>query len=308
MARRQMPDAPTAAARPFWTPRRQTIGLIAGNGQFPLLFAEAAKKQGIAVVAVGMLGETQPDLVNQVDALTWVRVGQLGRIIRTFQRAKVTEAAMAGGVRKTRLFGGARPDWQGIRLLARCALRPDDGLLRAVAKLFEDAGIIIVDSTRYMPEALAPAGVLTQTEPTAQQWRDLHYGYEVAQEIGRLDIGQTVIVKSGAVVALEAIEGTDACIQRAGTLTGGKGAVMVKIAKPSQDMRFDVPAIGVETIRRLALAGIGVVGIEAHRTLMLQPEHVMQAAHAHGVVLVGLTPMDDAPSVQCVGTAGGGLN
>ena len=264
------------------------VGLIAGNGQFPMLFAEAAHKMRVPVVAVGMIGETQPDLAEKVDAITWVRVGQLGRMIRAFKRAGVTEAAMAGGVRKTRLFGGVRPDWRSMWLLARCAIRRDDGLLRAVAHMFEDAGIAIVASTRYMPKALAPAGVLTQTQPSAQQWRDLHYGYGVAREIGRLDIGQTVIVKAGAVVALEAIEGTDACIERAGVLTGQKGAVMVKIAKPSQDMRFDVPAIGVETIRRLASAGIGVLGIEAHRTLMLQPEHILAAAHASGVTMVGL--------------------
>ncbi len=276
------------------SPTRRAMGLIAGNGEFPLLFAQAAKKQQVPLVAVGMLGETRPELANLVEQLTWVRVGQLGRMIHVFKRAGVTEAAMAGGVRKTRLFGGMWPDWRSMWLLARCAVRRDDGLLRAVAYMFEDAGIAIVDSTRYMPEALAPPGVLTRDAPTGKQWRDLRYGYGIAREIGRLDIGQTVIVKAGAVVALEAIEGTDACIQRAGALTGGKNAVMVKIAKPSQDMRFDVPAIGVETIRNLAAAGIGVLGIEAHRTLMLQPEHVLHAAHAWGVVLVGLEPADAA--------------
>ena len=268
---------------------RQPLGLIAGNGQFPLLFAQAAQARNIPVVAVGMHGETLPAVEAAVTSMTWVRVGQLGRMIATFRRAGVERAAMAGGVRKTRLFGGVRPDWRSMWLLARCAIRRDDGLLRAVADEFERAGITIVDSTLYMPEALAPHGVLTHRAPNRQQWRDLMYGYDIAQQIGRLDIGQTVAIKAGAVVALEAIEGTDACIQRAGELTGGRGGVIVKVAKPAQDMRFDVPAIGVETIVQLQAAGIGALGVEAKRTLMLQPQRILDAANAAGISLVGLS-------------------
>lgn len=264
------------------------IGLIAGNGQFPLLFARAARARGVRVVAVAMRGETEPAIEGEVDALTWVRVGQLGRMIRAFVRAGVGEAAMAGGVRKTRLFGHARPDWLGLRVLARCAVRRDDGMLRAVAAEFERRGVRIVDSTLFMPDALAPAGVLTQAQPSPRQWQDLHYGLGVARQIGRLDIGQTVVVKDGAVVALEAIEGTDACIRRAGDLTGQRGAVVVKVAKPVQDMRFDVPAVGLATLDCLQGAGAQVLGIEAGRTLMLEPNRLIGEANRRGLVVVGL--------------------
>ena len=266
----------------------ETIGLIAGNGTFPILFARAARQKGVHVVAVAMQGETLEDINAEVDEITWVRVGQVGKTISAFKKANITQAAMAGGVRKTRLFEGARPDMTGLKLLAKNLTRPDDGMLRTFAKAFEDEGIEIVDSTLYMPEALAPKGVLTKRDPTPEQWLELDYGYTIARSVGELDIGQTVIVKSGAVVALEAIEGTDACIKRAGELTKNKGAVMVKIAKPNQDMRFDVPAIGVETLNALESAGIELLGIDAGRTLMLDKEAILLAANKRKIIIVGL--------------------
>jgi hypothetical protein len=265
-----------------------TIGLIAGNGQFPLLFARAARAQGVRVVAVGMRGETLPQLADEVDSLAWVRVGQLGRTLRLLAAAGVQRAAMAGGLDKRRLFRRARPDWVGLQLLARCALRRDDSMLRAVAAAFEQRGIGIVPSTVFMPDALAPAGVLTQTQPTPRQWQDLAYGLEVGLQIGRLDIGQTVVVREGAVVALEAIEGTDACIARAGVLTDHAGSVVVKVAKPGQDMRFDVPAIGPQTLDALQAAGARVLGIEAGRTLLLEPDKLIERADALNLSIVGL--------------------
>jgi DUF1009 family protein len=265
-----------------------SVGLIAGNGQFPILFAKAAKEQGVTVIAVGMDGETEPDIASYVDSYHLVKVGQLGKMIRIFQNASITKAAMAGGVRKTRLFGGARPDWTALKLLAQTAVRKDDGMLRAIAREFESKGIEIIDSTTYMPECLAPEGVLTGHDLDQQALTDLSYGYEVARKIGELDIGQTVIVKAGAVVALEAIEGTDACIKRAGELTERRGGVAVKVAKPEQDMRFDVPAIGVKTIENLATAGITVLGVEAGRTLMLEPQSIIERADALGITIVGL--------------------
>ena len=189
-----------------------TVGLIAGNGQFPLLFAEAARMKGMRVVAVGMEGETKPEIRDRVDECRFVKVGQLRKMIRFFNHHSVTQAAMAGGVRKTRLFGGARPDFMTLKLLARNTLRKDDGMLRAVAREFEAHGIEIIDSTLYMPECLAPAGLLAGPAPSQAAVQDLAYGLDVARQIGELDIGQTVVVKNGAVVALEAIEGTDACI------------------------------------------------------------------------------------------------
>jgi DUF1009 family protein len=181
------------------------IGLIAGNGSFPIFFARAAKKRGLTVIAVGTRGETKPEVEREVDALTWVKIGQLKKMIDAFVEGGCTQAAMAGGVRKTRLFERARPDLLAVKLLAQAAIRRDDGMLRAVAEEFEKAGVTIVDSTVYMPEALAPEGVLTKRKPEPREWQDLRYGLVIAREIGKLDIGQTVVVKDGAVVALEAI-------------------------------------------------------------------------------------------------------
>lgn len=270
------------------SPSSRIVGLIAGNGVFPQLFAKAAKEQGVTVVAVAMRGETEPAIEDCVDQLTWVRVGQIGKMIKCLKQAGVTQAAMAGGVRKTRLFDGVRPDLTAVRLLATCALRRDDGMLRALAAEYEKNGIEIIDSTRFMPEALAPAGVLTDLSPSEAIWDDLSYGLTVAREIGKLDIGQTVIVREGAVIALEAIEGTDACIQRAGKLTGYQGGVMVKVAKPEQDMRFDVPAIGVQTIKSLSQAGITALGVEAGRTLLLDPQAIVELANIRKITIVGL--------------------
>lgn len=268
-----------------------TIGLVAGNGQLPLYFARAARARGCRVVAIGLRGETSEALVDEVDELTWAAVGQLGRMVRTLRRAKVQAAAFAGGVDKRRLFARARLDWTGAQLLWRLARRQDDGVLRAVAAIFEAAGVPIVSSTCVLPELMVPAGVLGRKTPDADQWRDLQFGLEIARKVGALDVGQTAVVCRGAVVALEAIEGTDACLRRAGALTGGKGAVAVKVAKPAQDMRFDVPAIGPTTIKTLAAAGLRVLGLEAHRTLMLEPQATVAAADAAGIALVGL----DAP-------------
>ena len=267
----------------------ESVGLIAGNGQFPVLFAQAARERGIKIVAVAMEGETDPVITNHVDICLFVKVGQLGRMIRFFQKHSISRAAMAGGVRKTRLFGGARPDLTAFKLLAQSALRKDDGMLRAIAREFESKGIRIIDSTEYMPECLAPAGLLTRQSVDNETKAQLDYGYEVALKIGELDIGQTVIVKNGAVVALEAIEGTDACIERAGLLTKHSGAVAVKIAKPNQDMRFDVPAIGLTTIENLSKAGITVLGVEAQRTLFLEPQKIIERANELNITIVGLT-------------------
>jgi DUF1009 family protein len=264
------------------------LGLIAGNGVFPILFAQAAKKAGHRVVAVGHVGETDAGLADHVDTLHWVRVGQLGALIGALRKHGVMEAAMAGGIDKRRLFSHARPDWLGVKTLARLLGRRDDALLRAVAHTFECHHITIVPSTRYMPEAMTPAGVLGTVQPTSAQWLDLREGLRIAHVIGTLDIGQTVVLRDGAVVALEAIEGTDACIHRAGTLTHQVGAVVVKAAKPQQDMRFDVPAVGLKTLQAAHDAGVKVMGLEAGRTLMLNPQALIEAANTMGISLVGL--------------------
>ena len=264
------------------------IGLIAGNGAFPKLFARAAAQAGHRVVAIAHRGETAPDLQQAVDALTWVRVGQLGAIFKTFERAGVRHAAMAGGIDKRRLLGHFRPDFAGLRLLWRLARRRDDAMLKAVASTFEARGIHIISSTVFLPEVLAPVGVLGQVVPSQRVQRDLAEGLRLAVAIGALDVGQTVALKEGTVVALEALEGTDGCIERAGALTGGRGVVIVKAAKPNQDMRFDVPTIGPKTVAVAAAAGVAAIGLEAGRTLILEADETIQAANRAGVALVGL--------------------
>ncbi len=264
------------------------LGLVAGNGELPILFAQAARARNVPVVALALLGETRADLGEHVDVLHWLRLGQLGKMIRHFQRAGVEQAALAGGVPKTRLFSNLRPDWQGLRLLSSHLRRRDDDLLRGVADAFGAAGIQIIDSTALMPEVLTPAGVLSRIQPSAQQWGDLNEGLAMAHKIGALGVGQTVVVKDGAVVAMEAIEGTDACIRRAGELTGRRPAVVVKVAKPTQDMRFDVPVVGIETLAAMAAAGADVLGLEAGRTILLGPQKVLQEADRLGIALVGL--------------------
>lgn len=278
-----MPKPAPGAASPW-----SHVGLIAGNGAFPRLFARAARAAGVRVTAVALRGEADVSLVDEVDALHWVHVGQVGHMLRRLRRAGVEVAAMAGGVDKRRLFARARLDWTGARLLWRCVRRQDDDMLRAIARLFEQQGVPIVPSTCFLPRAMAPAGPLGRHLPDARERRDLQFGLEVARGVGALDVGQMAVVQRGAVVALEAIEGTDACLRRGGALGGGRGAVAVKVAKPGQDMRFDVPAVGPRTVEVAAEAGVRVLGLEAGRTLLLEPEAVRARADALGVVVIGL--------------------
>lgn len=262
----------------------QRVGLIAGNGRFPLLFARSARAQGIDVTAVAHDGETLPELNELVDAITWIKVGELERIIRTFQDAGITQAVMAGGIRKVALLEHFAPDERALRFLSRLAHFGDDVLLRGVAAELESEGIQIVPSTLFLTALLAPAGILTQQVPTEAQWRDIRHGVAVAQAIGRWDIGQSVVVQSSIVLAVEAIEGTDATIQRGGR----PGAVVVKVSKPQQDLRFDVPAVGPETVRVCATAGIAVLAVEAGTTLLLEKHDLLQQAEAAGLSVVGV--------------------
>ena len=262
----------------------QRVGLIAGNGRFPLLFARSARTQGIEVVAVAHDGETLPDLTELVGAITWVKVGELDRIIRTLQRAGVTRAVMAGGIRKAALLEHFAPDHRALGFLTRLAHFGDDALLRGLAAELESEGIEIVPSTILLSALLAPAGTLTQQQPSEAQWSDIRHGIEVAQAIGRWDIGQSVVIKSGMVLAVEAIEGTDAAIQRGGC----PGAVVVKVSKPQQDLRFDVPAVGPETVRVCSAAGIAALAVEAGKTLLLEKQDLLREADGAGLCVVGI--------------------
>lgn len=260
------------------------VGLIAGNGRFPLIFARTARSADVRVIAVAHEGETLPELRDAVDAITWIKVGELGRIIDVLHAAGVDCAVMAGGIRKAALLDHFAPDERGQRFLSHLSHWGDDVVLRGVAAEIESEGITVVASTLFLTSLLAPEGPLTRHVPSAAQWDDIRHGTAVAKAIGRWDIGQSVVVQSGMVLAVEAIEGTDTTIARGGR----PGAVVVKVSKPQQDLRFDVPAVGPETVRRCADTGIAVLALEAGKTLLLDRDDVLRLAEEAGVSIVGV--------------------
>jgi DUF1009 family protein len=265
----------------------QKIGLIAGNGTFPIAFARAAKQKGMQVIAVAHEGETLPELSQWVDGIFWIKVGQLGKLISIFKEQGVKDALMAGGIKKTRLFDGGMPDLRGMALLAKMVYKKDDSILRAVAEELESEGITIRESTLYLDSILATPGVLTKRRPTKDEQKDIDFGWHLAKEIGKLDIGQTVLVKDQAVLAVEAIEGTDEAIRRGGSLCG-QGAVVVKVCKPQQDLRFDLPAIGTQTIQTMKQVKAACLAVEAGKTIIIDKEIVVRDADAAGITMVAI--------------------
>jgi hypothetical protein len=260
--------------------------MIAGNGSFPFVFLEAAKAARLPVVVVAHEGETDPVIETLGFPVHWIRLGQVGAIFETFHDNGVTSAAFVGGVRKPKLFS-LRPDLKGMMILGRLARYHDDEVLRALAGEFEKEGITIVPSTLLLPSLAAPEGVLTRRAPSDAEWQDIRVGMEVARVIGVADIGQCLVVREKVVVAVEAIEGTDETIRRAGKF-GGPGSVVVKMAKPSQDLRFDLPSVGPETIRVMIEAKAAVLAIEAEKTLIFDRQEVLSLANGGGLSLVGI--------------------
>jgi UDP-2,3-diacylglucosamine hydrolase len=267
----------------------ETIGLIAGKGQFPLLFARAARDHGVAVIAVAHQGETEPALASLVDQLYWIKVGQLGKIIRIFTNAGIQRAVMAGGISRGRLFKEFRPDWRALNVIRRAGAGKDDRLLRAVADELARAGITIEASTLFLDNLLAAPGRLSRRAPSPAEHQDIALGLQAARELGRLDIGQCAVVRRQVVVALEAVEGTDAAIRRGGALAG-PGAVVVKVSKPHQDLRFDVPAVGLDTIAAMKEVQAAVLAIEAGKTLIFDRTEMLAAADNAGIAVWGLNP------------------
>jgi DUF1009 family protein len=263
------------------------LGLIAGNGKFPLILAEQARKEGYSLVAIAHRGETLKEIEGLVENVVWIYVGQLGKMVRTFLRAGITEAVMAGGIQKVRLLENFRPDFRGAKFLARMKRKDDDALLRGLADELETEGIRVLDSTLCLSEIVATEGVLTQRPPRPAEWEDIRLGFRVAKEIGRLGIGQTVVIKKQVVVAVEALEGTDAAIERGGSLAK-PGFVVVKVSKPQQDLRFDVPAVGVGTIRRIHEMNGTALAVEANRTLLLEKDVLIREAEEYGISVVAL--------------------
>ena len=267
------------------------FGLIAGNGRFPLLFAEAAQAAGVDVIAVAHEGETPPELADCVPDVTWVHVGELGKIIATFQAAGVTEAVMAGGIYKVGALTNIQPDARGMAFIGKLPNLNDDAILRGVARELEAEGITIVESTRFLPSLVPAAGTLTRTEPDTAQWKDIRLGVAAAKAIGRWDIGQSVVVKRGTVIAVEGAEGTNATIRRAGELAGS-GGVVVKVSKPHQDLRFDVPAVGPDTVTVMQEAGVQVLAVEAGKTLLIERPAFVEQANRYGLAVVAADPAD----------------
>jgi UDP-2,3-diacylglucosamine hydrolase len=263
----------------------ERLGIIAGGGKFPLMAAASAKKLGFHVVAAAHQGDTDPSLADLVDKIEWVKLGQLGKIINLFKKEGVHKALMAGAISKGNMFGRTMPDLKGIALISRLAILHDDGILRAVASEFAKDGIEIVSSTSYLPELLAPEGCLTKKRPDNEQEEDIRIGWDVAKELGRLDVGQCVVIKKRTVLALEAIDGTNATIARGGKIAG-KGAVVIKVSKPNQDMRFDVPSVGLETIENMASVNASVLAVEAGKTLLFDKEEMVESADKAGISIV----------------------
>jgi DUF1009 family protein len=268
------------------------IGIIAGGGQFPLLFAQAAKAEGRDVVVVGHRNETDSTLEEIADFFCWVKLGQLGKIIKFFKEHAVSEAAFLGTITKTKIFTEVWPDLKGLSLWNKIDIKHDDSILRAIAQTLEDEGIRVVDSTLYLQELLFPSGVLTKKRPTPAQLADIRFGWRIGREIGRLDIGQCVVVRDSTVLAVEAIEGTDAAILRGGSL-GRKKAVVVKVKKPGQDFRFDLPAIGPKTIASMIEVQAAVLAVEAGQALLFDRQEVLRLADKAGIAIVGCIAMAD---------------
>ncbi|MDQ2832742.1 MAG: UDP-2,3-diacylglucosamine diphosphatase LpxI [Acidobacteriota bacterium] len=292
------------------------LGLIAGNGRFPFLLLDAARAHGLEVVVAAIQEETDPEIDTRAAAdpaihLHWMSLGELSRLIETFQTEGVTRAVMAGQVKHKQIFSSIRPDWRLAKLLLSLRTRNTDMLLGAIAKVLGDEGIELISSTAYLEPLLAKSGVLTRRAPDENEQKNVAYGRTVGCAVAAYDLGQTVVIAAQACVAVEAMEGTDATIRRAGALfrtldqaegggaagsTLGRSLTVVKVAKPNQDMRFDVPVIGVATIEAMREAGATCLSIEANRTLMFDPTAIVAAADESGISIIAVANQPEGTS------------
>ena len=261
------------------------LGLIAGNGKFPFLVLEGAKRAGASVAVAAIREETNPEIEQVADRLKWVGLGQLGKMIRFFKDEGVDKAIMAGQVKHVQIFSRAIPDVRMLKMLLRLPRRNTDALIGAVASELAAEGIELIDSTYFLKDQLPQEGTLTKRAPDDRERSDIEYGLEIAREIARLDLGQTIVIRDRACVAIEAMEGTDAVIRRAGQLVAGR-LTIVKIAKPNQDMRFDVPVIGIPTIQAMIDANATCLCLTAGKTLVFDREEVINLANANKISIV----------------------
>lgn len=260
-------------------------GLIAGNGDFPFLVLEGARSRGIDMAVIAIREEASPDLERKASRLHWVSLGELSKTIDLLHKEGVKRAVMAGQVKHNKIFSSIRPDWKLAKLLLSLPAKNTDSLIGAVARVLQDEGIELVNSTAFLGALLPQAGVLTQRAPDADEAADIAYGRHVARQIAGLDLGQTVVIRDRACVAIEAMEGTDETIERAARLAGGKRLVVVKVSKPAQDMRFDVPVVGLRTIEVMARANATALALDAGRTLLFDRERLIETADTLGIAI-----------------------
>lgn len=279
--------------------RGKRVGLLAGGGQFPVEFARAAVREGHEVVCIGLAGMASPVLTEICHSFRSIALGRMGLAIRHFKRRRVERAVMAGKIEKRILFDPFRvlrymPDWRTIHMWYTYARenRKDDTILLAVIREFARDGINFESALDYAPELLVNHGFLTRRRPTSAQWDDIRFGWEIAKEMGRLDVGQSIAVNDKAVIAVEAVEGTDECIRRAGQLCRRGGFTVVKVAKPQQDMRFDVPTVGVGTLRTMHASGGRVLAVESEKTIVLDREEFVSLADKLGIAIVALNAQE----------------
>jgi DUF1009 family protein len=262
-----------------------TLGIIAGNGVYPRLLADAARKAGVKkVIAAAFTGETDPELDPHVDLIEWMRVGQLNRLLKFFRAQDIHHAIMAGQIAPKNLFD-LRPDWKALMLLGKLKQRNAESIFAAIADELANVDVDLLPATTFLEDSLAPSGLVAGPKLSRQEQDDVDLGWKIAKEIARLDVGQAIIVKNGTVVAVEALEGTNDAIRRGGALAR-KDAIMVKVAKPKQDMRFDVPVIGLETVRIVAEAKLRVIAIEAGKTLLLERDAIIDLANRSNISIV----------------------
>src|SRR5213082_2731438 len=277
-----MPDANTNTTS--W-------GLIAGNGRFPFLVLEGARSQGIDMAVIALKEEASPELEKAAKRVHWVSLGELSKTIDLMHQEGVTQAVMAGQVKHNKIFSAIRPDWKLAKLLFSLPRKNTDALIGAVARVLEDEGIRLVDSTLFLKPLLPEAGVLTRRAPNEHEAEDIAYGSGLAQQIAGMDIGQTVVIADHACVAVEALDGTDEVIGRAARIAAGKALVVVKASKPTQDMRFDVPVVGLPTVEQMKSSGATALAVDAGRTLLFDKTKLIELADASGIAIQAFPPV-----------------
>ncbi len=265
----------------------QRVGLIAGNGSFPFVFAEQARRLGNQVVAIGLKEETDPSLEKFVDKLYWISLGEFGKLIKILKEENITRLVMAGQVKHVQIFKNIKLDLRAGALLFKLINKKTDTILKAVADELKKEGIELLSSVTFLPHLLAPKGLISSRQLTKEESEDIKFGQVIAKQIAGLDIGQTVVVKDKSVVAVESVEGTDQCIRRGASLAG-EGVVVVKVAKPNQDFRFDLPIIGLNTITTLSESGSSVIAIDSDKTLMLDKDEIIRQANEKNITIFGM--------------------